>query len=391
MGLEEELKTRKWPERPVKRVAGFDASVRTGRMYTRALRLRQCLSEPIPPEECAITSLCAGKDGRIFGATSGRASHLFMYNPMPRLDQVTDLGILPGATSVSRSLVAGTDGTIYGGISAGTEGSGYLFCFTPPPPPDDILFYLYNKAEQGGDIQRLCEPVPGEHIACLAMDRKRNILYGLGTHGTLFSYNPVTRQAISRGLVAEHGQFSPVIVCDVDGVVYGCGLCGTFWAYDPVGGTVRYLPARIPSVAGRAYYNELQSAVWSPADGLIYGGGSADGVVFSYNPKTGSVRSLGKVTASPGCPAIAALPDGRIFGINGEKDGMAHLFCFDPQTGSLDDLGIPATSSEISWFGYEFGSMCVGSCGELYLGETDRISHLFIYFPPPREASQPQQ
>jgi len=36
------------------------------------------------------------------------------------------------------------------------------------------------------------------------------------------------------------------------------------------------------------------------------------------------------------------------------------------------------------WHGYEFDAACTGEWGEIYLGESDRVSHLFLYFPPVR-------
>jgi len=37
--------------------------------------------------------------------------------------------------------------------------------------------------------------------------------------------------------------------------------------------------------------------------------------------------------------------------------------------------------SERPWNGYEFGCMTTGNNGTVFLGETDRISQLFMYFP----------
>lgn len=37
------------------------------------------------------------------------------------------------------------------------------------------------------------------------------------------------------------------------------------------------------------------------------------------------------------------------------------------------------------WHGYEFDAACTGEFGEVYLGESDRIGHLFLYFPPVRK------
>ena len=100
MNIVEHLRERTWPTRPEKINMGDYGSstfVREGHVETRALQKHQSLSEPIPAGESAITSLCCGRGGVIYGATSGKRSHLFCYNPGPGQDGVDDLGVLPGA------------------------------------------------------------------------------------------------------------------------------------------------------------------------------------------------------------------------------------------------------------------------------------------------------
>ena len=113
-----------------------------------------------------------------------------------------------------------------------------------------------------------------------------------------------------------------------------------------------------------------------------------DGVIFVFDPEQMTIRSLGKVVAEPRCRAITVGLDGRVYGVVGEAGGMGHLFCYDPLAQELRDLGIPFATSERSWHGYEFDAACTGPNGEIYLGESDRISHLFIYFPPIRPQGQ---
>jgi len=71
--------------------------------------------------------------------------------------------------------------------------------------------------------------------------------------------------------------------------------------------------------------------------------------------------------------------DGCIYGVAGKS--CCHLFRYNPKDGELMDLGILYVSAPRSWHGYEFAAMVTGEKGEIYLGESDRISHLFVYFP----------
>src|SRR5215472_7935822 len=92
----------------------------------------------IPPDESAIRSLTVAPDGAIYGATSGRRSHLFAL--YPQHGWVQPLGWLKGVTTVHRAVVVGADGAVYigGSIGVDNDGAGYagyagghLLKFTP--------------------------------------------------------------------------------------------------------------------------------------------------------------------------------------------------------------------------------------------------------------------
>jgi hypothetical protein len=385
MNIVEHLRQRTWPTRPEKVNMGdygVGTFVREGHVETRALQRHQNLSEPIPPGECAITSLCRAKGGVIYGATSGRRAHLFSYNPGPGQDSVVDLGVLPGAREVCRSLVATDDGRVIGGVTVADESApgGYLFA------------YPRRTKEGEGFVDRLATPVEGEGIACLVIDNDFDRLYGLSTvTGTFFMYDLEDGTVTCRGPVDETNTFSQTLVLDNAGNVYGAKSLGELFRYEPDSeftsppdAGVTPLGVRIPSVAGRSYYNRLDSAVLDEGTGLIYGGGSADGVLFVFNPKTFTMTALGKAAAAPRVRCMTVGLDGRVYGVAGERDGMGRLFRYDPETRELTDLGIPYSGMDRVWHGYEFDAACTGEWGEIYLGESDRVSHLFLYFPPVR-------
>lgn len=389
MDMKKRLEKRIWPIKPEYKVEQYNPSIQKGRMVNRPLRLHQSISETMPPDECAITSLCCGKNGKIYGATSGNRSHLFYYdyssgaNYSPGADGICDIGIIEGATSIKNTLVAGSDGKIWGGVSEGTK--GYLFSYNTDNDSIAEFFMFHGKTE------KVTEPVPGENICGLVIDKQRNILYGISSKsGTLFAYD-IEKKAVSiKGQIDKNGLFSTTLVIDNKGHIYCCGAFGYLFKYNPAEDVLKKLSVSIPTVAGRSFYNRLQAGVYNKYDGFIYGGGSADGVLFAFNPENNFMRTIGKVTAEAGCPALTVGNDGAVYGISGEKDGMAHLFCYEPDTYSLADLGMPFAASEIYWHGYEFSCACTGLSGEIYLGESDRISHLFIYFPPVPEKKLPQ-
>ena len=384
MSLREELKRRVWPVRPKNVDVGDYAKgcyVREGHVVNRTLGLPQDISEPIPPGECAITSLCLGSNGKVYGATSGGRSHLFCYDPDPDADGVCDIGVLDGAAAVRRGLVADDSGFIFGGVSATLDqgGEGYLFAY------DTRRDHMAEFGALRGQVERLSVPVQGECVAALAIDRGRRCLYGLSTPGgTFFVYKLDDRSTTEIGPINAGRQFSDALVADLSGRVYGVGAAGRLFRFDPEAGGIEHLDLRIPSVAGRDFYNKLDAVALDPQTGHIYGGGSADGVLFAFDPSAMTIRSLGKATAGPRVRALTVGLDGSVYGVSGGVDGMAHLFRYDPVEHELRDLGIPLATVQRHWHGYEFDAACTGRWGEIYLGESDRISHLFIYFPPVR-------
>jgi len=380
--IEEALKKRTWPMPPEGEDLGdygYGYAVSYGRVETRALRMHQGVSEPIPPGECAITSLCLAHETKILGATSGRRSHVFCYDPGPCNDGVVDVGALEGAKAVRRSLVAHADGRVFGGVTEFEEGGSGGFLFVVDSREIGSSEFSATK----GGYERLAVPKKGEGVAALAIDSGRNALYGLTTEtGAFFVYSLDSGEVAFRGEAAEDGHFSSLLITDLEGNVFGAGSCGRLFTYSPESDTLTDLGLPIPSVRGRQYYNKWDSAALDPVSGLIYGGGSADGVLFELDPRTLAMKSLGKVIAEPRVRAMAMGLDGRAYGVAGNEGGMAHLFSYDTETHELADLGMFCPAQECFIPGYEFDAACTGRWGEIYFGESEWLSHLFIYQPP---------
>ena len=360
-----------------------DVFVHEGTVQVRALG-RKGLARPIPPGECAITALACDAQGRVYGGTCGRRAHLFRYDPGPMGDCVMHIG----PVGEERAVVAlAAHGKFIIGATGEAEpaswglptpaGSGWIFrCDTSR---DSVSDYGYGR----GEIEMLCQPLEGEAIAGMVLDPTRELLYGIGAKsGVFFSYDIASGQLAKAGAATEAGVVSSPLMLTRD-AVYGAVEQGRMFRYDVLSGALERLDVFIPSLAGLEHYNRLHSAAADPRDGVIYGG-TSDGLLFSFDPAKMTFITLGKPAAQPGMRALTVGVDGRVYGVGGDQGGMAHLFCFDPATRDLRDLGIPKANSERYWHGYEFGAAVTGRFGEVYLGESDRISHLFIYHPPIR-------
>lgn len=374
------LASRVWPRNAEDVVLGdyVDAPwVKSGRVFTRALRLHQQVSEPIPAGESAITSLAVGRNGKVYGATSGRRSHLFFYDPAPAGDGVYEIGVLDGVTDVRRCLVAVSD-NIYVGASATTDAAGGAIYLHDTCPDSMDEFRAFK-----GAIRRLVVPVKGEAIAALCAAPGEQLLYGVSSRtGTFFEYDIKSGKVERLGQVSKDAAFSRTLVADAEGYVYGTHSLGTLFRYSPYTRTVEDTGIRIPTVAGRELYNQLDAAVCDERTCIIYGAGTADGVIFSFDTNTMQTRSIGKVIAEPRVRALTLGNDGHLYGIAGCEDGMGHLFRYDTTRSELLDLGIMLAASEVWRRGFEFDAACTGHDGTIYFGESERESHLFLYFPP---------
>jgi len=357
-----------------------DAFVHEGTVQVRPLG-RKGLGRPIPPGECAITALVCGPEGRIYGGTSGRRAHLFRYDPGPTGDCVMHIGPVGQEREITGLVAHGR--FIYGATGDAGGAGGWLFRYDASR--DGVSDYGYGR----GEVEMLCQPLEGEAIAGIALDAARERLCGIGAKtGAFFWHDLASAQVTQAGVATEAGVVSSPLLVTRD-AVYGVVEQGRMFRCDLVTGALERLDLFIPCLAGLEHYNRLQSAAADPVTGLVYGG-TADGLLFAMDPVDLSFVTLGKPVAQPGMHALTVGVDGRVFGIGGDKDGMGHLFCCDPETRDLRDLGIPMATSERYWHGYEFGAAATGRFGEIYLGESDRISHLFIYHPPIRARAQPR-
>lgn len=350
----------------------------------------------IPDGESAITALAMGSEARLYGVTSGNASHLFVQWTSVRsvrpFDFPIDLGVLTANGEVqtgSRALIVGPDGSLYAGTLNADGASGHLFRHHPerevPGQIEEFTFYnLPFDLSPGNQLEHLGAPVEGEGILALVSDDPRGLIYGLGSHGTLFSYQPGSEKF--RSLAKLEGPcFSNALICDHDGFVYGSNGEANLFRYKPETELLEILPVTLPCGQGRGYLNAISACTWGQ-DGRVYAGATVDGTLFSLeiDPETKQVKALGlgKPTWSGYIRALTTGHNGKIFGVAGRNDVFSRLFVYDPKEHALRDLGILEASVPRPWVGQRFDAMTTGVNGEIFLGEADRISHLFVYYPP---------
>jgi hypothetical protein len=185
----------------------------------------------IPDDESGITSLSVAPNGDIYGATSGAHSHLFVLNP--QRGHVVPIGVVPDANAVTHALVISAAGNVF----LGTAPTGHLLEYSPRALDDQKIEIGKPRpvADHGA-------PIAGESVAALAIDRKKNVIYGLTTpNAHLFKYSIADQKFSDLGAVAKNipwgekfereKMISRMLVVDSEGDVFVSGEDGIFYEF----------------------------------------------------------------------------------------------------------------------------------------------------------------
>jgi len=341
----------------------------------------------IPDGESGITSLTVAPNGDIYGATSGSRAHLFVLNP--RHGYVHPLGVIPDATSLSNALVVAANGDVY----LGTTPAGTLLKYSPHDDDQKSI-----QIARPLSVTNLGTPIAGEGIAAMAIDRSAHVIYGLTAPGAhFFEYSIESGKATDLGVVAEVAPFSEkfekdkimsrMLVVDQQGVVFASGENGSFFRFDPKTQKLEKLGIHAPAVPGREPWTRVDAFVLDPS-GMIYGG-TSDGYLFRLDPVRLTVTNLGKALSQYRIAGLVRLANGDLYGIGGDQDDMARLFRYTPSSGAYDVLGFVDVNRRpyYTWQAYTIGAMICGLDGTVYLGEDERISKLYLFFPDDGEQS----
>ena len=160
------------------------------------------LAQAIPANERGILCLAEDAKGRIYGGTTGRAAHLFVFDP--RSNKVRSLARLDGGVGFAYGLIRLPDGSLIGGTQADPTGIavhtdpkavGHLYRFTP-------------KDEGPAKVEDLGVAVKGQAIYTLAYIAMTNEIIGnTWPDGHLFTYDLEKRKFTDHGAIAGYRTF----------------------------------------------------------------------------------------------------------------------------------------------------------------------------------------
>lgn len=414
-----DIKNKKWPSSPLK-AKDLDAEQikqflkiradyeKSAFVNDRQVEVRglgpEGFSKPIPHEECAISALVLHSNGKIYGGTYGKNAHIFFYDPSPDADTVCPIGIVAENSKVT-ALVSGSDGCVYGSTESLDGKNGIIFRYKPcealldeadfsgrgvreifdMPAEDQIFYSIIDPCHSAGEIITLLSPLTDEGISDIVIDNENEAVYGIGAiSGTLFRYDISTNRIVKFGKVDPNGNHSHKLAIDPNGVVYGAGLYGQIFKLSPENENIEFFNVKAPALKGRELYNRVTAWAFDEVNDMFYGG-TIDGILFRFDINGEKICCLGKPIDQSNIRALTISNDGKAYGVCGDKGKCCHIFSYCDESRELKDLGVLLARSERPWYGYEISCAITGVDGRIYFGEEDRISHVFMYFPPVRK------
>ncbi len=331
-------------------------------------------SVPPPAGEQAIRCLQLDPAGGVYCGTAGGKAHLLGAALRGDTGVVLDMGTAPGAASID-AIVVGDDHV--DAVASGPDGASVWRW-----PRFARSFLMQEWTIPRPAPEKVCDLFAGGRVAGAAGAADGAAVYGITEPaGELFRLDAPSWTATSIGEVDGEGRFSRRIALDRSGRIWGTRGRGVLWTCETHSGRIDDV-AGVPAAAGRAQHTQASAWALDPATGRLYGGTTPDGFLFHLDPDAGEVIGLGKPTRLDEVTALAVGHDGRVFGTCGLEEDIGHLFCYEPDRGGLRDLGIPVSTLAARQYGYHFRCMLTGRDGEIYLGQHERVSHLWIYFPP---------
>lgn len=272
-----------------------------------------------------------------------------------------------------RSLVRDDSGTIWAATALLHE----IDCYDKAPGGA-----LVRLRPETGELSLIARPLPQLYIQSLALDRQRGLLYGQTyTPEMFFVYELASGDCRIRaplGSSIAMGQSEQVAI-DRNGAVWGCCALGRPWAYTqgpaafrlwryhPQGDQWQVFRFGLPALDAPSHTVKADGACTGP-DGAVYMG-TAEGALYRIDPDSYEVPLVGKPAPGRRLAGMAVGPDQRLYGSCG-RDGAANLFCYDPASGKLTNLG-PIYDPECGEQAWQVHDMTITADGTIYAGEND--------------------
>jgi hypothetical protein len=379
------------------------------------------LDRAIPANERGILALAVDPEGRVYGGTTGRAAHLFVYDPAKK--DVRSLVRLEGGIGFAYALIRLPDGSLIGGTQADPTGIA-----TATDAKEVGWLYRFTIGKDGkAKVDKLGKPVAGQGIYTLAFDEKTQTVMGntfpdghfftydlksakFTDHGAIAGYRPYETPEHAKELmkgtnkkISYSRQVSRAILLDADAngaTAFTGGKDGYIYQFDLKAGKLSKTEFRLPAIAGREPWASLD--VVHPTVGLC---GTSDGYLFFPTWRHGGAGvpkpfiCAGKPSSQGKFHGIVHVGNYKLggfaeplvnysdyVGVVGGAEGMPRTFKLTTNGAqSLVPGKIPQVNGQPSMVG--FGAMVKDNKGNIYAGEQDRIARLVRY--PTKQLANP--
>ena len=374
----------------------------------------------IAADASPITALLAHSNGKVYGATSGKAANLFVFDA--RVNKVFPLGALPETEKGVRTcLLESSDGCVVVGtglseielLTLSREmphgrraienqlwvdikakykdyAGGHLYVYDPKA--GDAGVYLSGAQ---ATVKDLGIAVPQNSVYAVALSPDRKTVYGISYPDAEFFSCDLASGSFKRlgkwleklsypGPERSWRGIPRALAVDADGVVWSSGDDGLMRYYDPrigeFGGTTLRIPGEYWETQNYNAYPVVEQ-LFAKADGSFIGT-TSDGFVFEAQPNRNRLVNWGKPRVERRIRAATLGKDDRLYMIAGEKDNVCRLFSFDRENGHLDYgvLGVDR-SPYYAKIAYQFDAMATAPDGTIMIGESDRRAKLFLFIP----------
>jgi len=295
-----------------------------------------------------LGSLVEASDGKLYGMTSAGGSNnlgvIFSYDSSSGIyTNLMDFDYTHGASPYG-NLIQASDGKFYGMTPyGGSNGAGVIFSYDP-------LNVIYNKLL---DFDGTNGAYPYGGLVQVSDGKLYGMTSGGGSYssGVIFSYDPLN--GIYNKLLdfdSTNGAYAyGGLVQASDGKLYGTtgaggsNNTGVIFSYDPSGAAYNKLKD-FDYTSGIYPYGSLIQA----SDGTLYGmttaGGSQGyGTIFSFNISGGIYTKLKDFANTDGAYPFGSLmqaSDGRLYGMtnSGGGSGEGVIFSFNPSSATYTKL-----------------------------------------------------
>ncbi len=236
----------------------------------------------IPLDESHITALAAAPDGTVYGATSGRRSHIFIASLHWLNGIVFDLGMPAGATQAAA--VCCGDSSVFAFVNGPRGGRAVSAPLLDLAPQDLIQEWGFERPE----LTDHGECVPGEPVVHAVMDASRKTIVGI-TKRHIFTMDPASPKA---RVLAETPGFGRLGANAHS--VYGRDDGDSLWRYDPAAQSIGRRAVKLPDgFGGHALMGSTNHG-----DSLLYTA-DAQGMLYSFDESHGFSAPLGRTPLTP--------------------------------------------------------------------------------------------